>query len=204
MENQQLDFAFQRYAGGVTKLAVLGLLQQHSRCVHETAVTSTLDIKESKALRKLVVGEVVEGPRKENASEIQRVKGRTSRDKTGWVTLKDAQDNAFLEPTKVLVCKQGVALTPEFDISKGKPLRKLDAGEALEVLGEPQEVEQKNMSRQHVRSQKDRAEGWVTVRGNQGTSFMEESDRHYVCKMGVPLEQRFECGSALVRSLEAG
>lgn len=123
--------------------------------------------------------------------------------KSGWVTLKDAQGNAFFEPAKVLVCRQSVALTPEFDIGSGKPIRKLDVGEAMEVLGELREHAESNMSRIQVRTYKDQKEGWVTVKGNQGTDFTEESSRHFVCNINAPLEQRFECGSALVRTLQA-
>merc|ERR1740121_519630 len=33
---------------------------------------------------------------------------------------------------------------------------------------------------------------------------MEESSRYYVCRLGVALEQRLMCGSALMRTLEVG
>lgn len=157
--------------------------------------------------RRMQAGEVLElleGPRKESPLEVHRVRGRALSDsKSGWVTMKDAQGNAYLELAKILVCKMGIALTHEFDIKTGKSIRKLDIGETMAIIGETKEDAENNMSRVHVRTQRDSKEGWVTLKGNQGSSFVEESDRHYVCKMGVPLEQRFECGSALTRTLQA-
>lgn len=281
----QLDFALQRYSAGVTKMAILTLLQRYLRCVAEIAITSTFDVKEGKTLRKILLGELaevvgeekideetglarcsiralsdgtdgwvslrgnqgtnfmercpkpffvcddevllqagfesissevrrlqagevlelVEGPRKENTVQIQRIRGRALSDnKSGWVTMKDTQDSGFLEPAKVLVCRQTVALTPDFDIKEGKPMRKLEIGDVMEILGEMRESEQHSMARIQVRTQRDKKEGWVTIKGNQGTGFVEESDRHYICRMNVPLEQRFECGSALVRTLQVG
>merc|ERR1719204_2088243 len=103
-----------------------------------------------------------------------------------------------------MICRQSIALTPNFDIGNGKPLRKLEVGEALEVISEEQKDDKRGMVRCQARSKMDGKEGWVTLKGNQGTAYMEESDRHYTCKAPVSLETRFECGTALVRTLEAG
>jgi len=160
---------------------------------------------EVKRLQQGEVVELLEGPRKESPLEVQRVRGRAMLDSgSGWVTLKDPQGNAFLELAKVLVCTLGIALTPEFDIKVGKPIRKLDTGDTMEIIGETREDEGHKMSRVNVRTHRDKKEGWVTIKGNQGSSFVEESQRHFACKMDVPLEQRFECGSALSRTLKAG
>mmetsp|Transcript_122013 Transcript_122013/g.304481 ORF Transcript_122013/g.304481 Transcript_122013/m.304481 type:complete len:1901 (-) Transcript_122013:56-5758(-) len=285
LKKSHLNLGLQRYSAGVTRLSILSLFQHYLLCVKEIAITSTFEVKDSKTIRKLIIGEVVcvledeqvdegtglarckihalmdgkegwatlrgnqgtgfldkcpkpfyicddevqiqegfssnsaeirrmragevlellEGPRKEDSCEIQRVRGVAARDNAeGWVTLKDASGAACLEQGSVLVCRQSIALTPAFDIGEGKPVRKLDVGEAMEVIAGPQEDDKRGMSRIHVRTKLDGKEGWVTMKGNQGTAYMEQSDRHHICKVAVPLEQRFECGSALVRSLEAG
>jgi len=118
--------------------------------------------------------------------------------------LKDMHGNDMLEPAQVFVCKQAVALTPEFDISIGKPLRKLEQGEALDLCGEEKTDEKNGMTRCQVKARSDGSTGWVTRRGNQGTEYLEESSKHRVCKAAIPLEQRFESGSALVKTLEPG
>lgn len=42
----------------------------------------------------------------------------------------------------------------------------------------------------------------MTVKGNQGTSYTEESDKHYVCIRSVSLESKFPSGSTEVRRIE--
>lgn len=285
LKKAQLDIGLARYSSGVSRLMIVGLLQLYLRCAKELAITSAFEVKESKTVRKLAVGEIVEvleeertdeavglvrakvkalldgdegwatlrgnqgttflvdfpkpfyilddevqmqsgfqstsseirrmragevlelleGPRREDSYEIFRARGRAAKDgKEGWLTFKDNQGKELFEKVSVYVCRQGIALTVAFDITEGKPVRKLEVGEAMEVIGEPVSDEKKGLSRIKVKTKVDEKEGWVTLKGNQGTAFVEESDKHFVCKVGVPLEMRFQSGSPLVRSLEVG
>lgn len=281
----QLDLALRRYTAGFRKLSFLEISQEYRKCVHEIAITSALEVKDGKTLRKLTVGEVLEvlevgkvdaatslprlrcralsdniegwaafkgnqgtsflercskpyfrclaesgfqksfescsaevkklalgevvevleGPRKEIPDEALRLKVKSSKDgKTGFVTLKDSSGQSTVELAKLMVCKQSIALTTTFDIAAGKAIRKLEAGEVLEVLEGPNEDSVRSLSRVRAVAKKDGGEGWVTVKGNQGTAYAEFSDKHYVCKSDTPLENRLVSGSPLIRTLETG
>jgi len=285
LKPSQFDLGIERLAAGLTKLTLLDMLQEFQRCVKDIAITTAYELKESKTIRKLLVGELVEvlearkedgatslsrvrcralqdhkegwatlrgnqgtafmertakpyycceetamlqagfesssaevskvqpgevmevleGPRQEDPLETQRVKAKASKDgKVGWATLKDLQGRAILEPAKLLLCKQSIAITTAFDIAEGKALRKLDVGEALEVLEGPKEDPVRSLTRVKARTKTDGKEGWVTLKGNQGTSYADETDKHYICKISAPLERRFASGSETVRQLEEG
>ncbi|CAJ1356263.1 unnamed protein product [Effrenium voratum] len=157
---------------------------------------------EVRKLRPGQVVEVLEGPRREAATECLRVRGRAVKDgKTGFIALKDVSGD-ILEPIKVLVCRLSTALTTGLDVSSSKTVRKVEAGEVFEALEEAQEDEKRKLSRVKVRTYRDDKEGWVTLKGNSGTCFVESSDQHHIVKKTVPLESGFRSGSAPVRLLE--
>eukprot|EP00930_Biecheleria_cincta_P023470 TRINITY_DN1695_c0_g4_i1.p1 TRINITY_DN1695_c0_g4~~TRINITY_DN1695_c0_g4_i1.p1 ORF type:complete len:2021 (+),score=568.23 TRINITY_DN1695_c0_g4_i1:448-6063(+) len=281
----QLDMAMGRFATGLTKLSLLDLLQEYQKCIKDIALTSSLEVKDGKTLRKLAKDEVLEvlevgksdeaaslprlrcraimdqmegwvtvqgnqgttfleqtskpffccevdsqlhsafessssdvrkvqpgevlelleGPRKEEPPETLRLRGKATKDgKVGYVTLRDMAGNDNFELAKLLVCRQSIAITTTFDIAAGKAIRKLEVGEALELLEGPQEDAVRSLSRIRVLAKKDSKEGWVTLKGNQGTSYAEESQKHYICKNSVPMESKLATGSALVRQIEKG
>lgn len=285
LKASQLDLALTRFSHGLSKLMVLDLVQEFQKCVKEIALTTALEVKDGKTVRKLAKGEVLEvlevgridpatsllrmrcralvdlkegwvtsqgnagssfleacpkpflccgaesplqegfpsssserkrlqdgdvleileGPRKEEPPEVHRMKVKASQDgSTGWVTFKDGAGKEFFKPAKLMVCKQSIAITNSFDISAGKALRKLDVGEVLDVVEGPTEDSVRSLSRVKVLAKKDGAEGWVTVKGNQGTSYAEESDKHYICSESVALESKPASGSAETRKLEEG
>jgi len=281
-KRSHLDLAMLRYPSGITSLSLRGLLQEFHRCVKEIAITDCHSVKESKTLRKLEVGELVEllepprmdelikaerarcramvdhqegwvtlqgnqgsnffeccakpwycfseevvvqagfesgstevrkmqigevletleGPRKEPNSEQLRVKGKAAKDgKLGWVTLSNDR-GSNLELVKLLVCKQSIALTTELDIVAGKAIRKLEVGETVELVEEGQRDEKRKILRAKVKAKKDDEEGWVTMEGNQGTKYIEESTKHYVCTRSAALERNFVSGCNALRDLE--
>merc|ERR1719399_1110628 len=51
---------------------------------------------------------------------------------------------------------------------------------------------------------KDGEEGWVTMKGNQGTVYVEESDKYYICKKELPLSAAFASASKVLRNVEIG
>jgi len=281
-----LDLGMSCFSSGVTKLAMLEMLQEFQKCSKEISLTTALEMKEGKSVRKLAVGELLEvlevgkadagsselprlrcraitdlkegwvtpqgnqgtkflehtskpyycceaeatfsaafesssaevkkvqpgevlelleGPQKEEPPEVLRLKGKASKDgKTGFVTLTDMSGKDLFKLAKLLVCKQSIAITTTFDIAAGKAIRKLDVGETLEVLEGPQEDAVRSLSRVRVTAKKDGKDGWVTVKGNQGTSYAEESDKHYVCLQATTLEKSLATGSTEIRKVEEG
>ncbi|CAJ1421222.1 unnamed protein product, partial [Effrenium voratum] len=281
LKASELDLGLSRYVGGFSKLGLTLLLEDYMRCIKDITMTSELEVKSAKTVKKLTVGdyvkvlepgkcddqgmmrvrceavsdlvegwvslkgssgtsflercfkpflccreelllqadfetgstevrklrpgqvvEVLEGPRREAATECLRVRGRAVKDgKTGFIALKDVSGD-ILEPIKVLVCRLSTALTTGLDVSSSKTVRKVEAGEVFEALEEAQEDEKRKLSRVKVRTYRDDKEGWVTLKGNSGTCFVESSDQHHIVKKTVPLESGFRSGSAPVRLLE--
>jgi len=275
----------ERYSAGLTKLTFSELAQEFMVCIKDIAITTAFEVKDSKTIRKLQAGEVVQaieleqvdaatglhrvrcraltdmqegwvtlrgnhgtsfleecgkpyfcsdeetvlqtlldsgsdqvcclqsgevlevmqGPQKESSVEFQRVRGIAGSDKKqGWVTLKDSSGNSNLELTKLIVCRQSIAITTTFDITEGKALRKLNVGEALEIVEGPQEDGVRSLTRVKAKSKTDGKEGWVTVRGNQGTCYAEETDKHYVCIRDTALQKAFSTDSPPLRTLAKG
>eukprot|EP00927_Polykrikos_kofoidii_P001028 TRINITY_DN10374_c0_g1_i1.p1 TRINITY_DN10374_c0_g1~~TRINITY_DN10374_c0_g1_i1.p1 ORF type:complete len:1956 (-),score=521.59 TRINITY_DN10374_c0_g1_i1:151-5910(-) len=278
----QLDLGLERFSG-LTKVEFLEVIQEYQRCVKEIAITSKEMIKESKTLRKLAVGEMVEivdpekkdaqgmwrarcravtdgvegwvttrgnqgtnflekcskpyytcqqevpfhsafesssseirklrlnevlevleGPRKEAASETQRMRCKAQSDgKSGWVTMKEKKD-VFFDLDNSLVSTQSIPLTSSSDLTDSQEVRKLDVGETVVVLEQEAEDSTSGLWRAKVRATRDNQEGWITVKDNQGTSFAEPNTKLYTCRRSTPMETRLASGSSAVRALEVG
>ena len=76
------------------------------------------------------------------------------------------------------VCVKAIAMTSAFDMGKSKILRSLAEKEEVEVIDGPRSDPSTKMERLHVKCLSDAKEGWVTVKGNQGTAFLEPLDSH--------------------------
>lgn len=102
-------------------------------------------------------------------------------------------------------CVKEIAITTAFAVKDGKTLRKLGVGELLEVL-EPEKTDPVvGLTRVRCRAVLDNKDGWVTVRGNQGTSFLEKSTKPYFCcQEPTSLQSAFESGSSDVGEIEKG
>jgi len=150
--------------------------------------------------------EVQEGPRRAPPTEVTRVKGKAARDgKIGWVTLRESpQASASLELAKKLICRGSIAITDAFDIGASKAIRKLEVGEEVEALEDPREDEKRKLRRIKLRAASDGKEGWVTMKGNQGTVYVMESTSHYACVRATAIETSFAAGGQVVRMLEEG
>merc|ERR1740121_3582052 len=89
----------------------------------------------------------------------------------------------------------GIALTDAFDIGEAKTVRKLETQEVMELLEGPKSTEGDGggLRRVRGRSLKDGTEGWVTLKGNQGTPFLQEVEKpHYYCGAEMRLEKEFK------------
>lgn len=71
-------------------------------CVKETVLTDGLSVQDSKTVRKVAKGEVIEVlefTKKDPALDIKRIKGQAKVDgATGWITVSGNQGTAYLEP----------------------------------------------------------------------------------------------------------
>ncbi|CAE7864741.1 unnamed protein product, partial [Symbiodinium sp. KB8] len=75
-----------------------------------------------------------------------------------------------------------VALTSDIDIGIGKTVRKPGKGEFLEALEGPKKVTSCAVERIRARCVTDGAEGWITIKGNQGTPYLQETLKpYYIC-----------------------
>jgi len=145
--------------------------------------------------------EVLEGPKAGRAVEVLRARGKAIKDaKFGHVVISDSTSSTpNLEPLSLMVCKTTTVLTSEFDITGCTPVRKIDVGEKLEALEEPQKDEGRKMTRVKVRCRKDGQEGYATVTGSQGTTYLVEG-QFYICRHSTPIT--LTPGGRVVRDLE--
>jgi len=96
-----------------------------------------------------------------------------------------------------------IAITNDVDVSAGKSLRKLEKAELIEVVGEFT-TDEGGIARIKGRAVKDNLEGWVTVKGNQGTPFLMEVEKpFYTIANDTTLEKDFKPESEAARTLKA-
>jgi len=110
---------------------------------------------------------------------------------------------AFLQ--KYFKIVKSIAITDGFDIGKAKTVRKADVDEVIELLEGPSKDERTSVMRIRGKSLNDGIEGWISLKGNQGTPFMEEVEKpFYSCQVETDLQRDFkvEGDDALVRALK--
>merc|ERR1712113_816087 len=97
-------------------------------------------------------------------------------------------------------------MTDNFDLKACKPIRKVDVGEVIEVVDDEQQKADpdKEIKRMRFRAARDGKEGWVTLKGSQGTIFVDVSPSHYVIDKDIVLYEDWAKGSEEVRKLKAG
>lgn len=161
----------------ISKCAFAELIRFFYKCVKATLLTDELSIK-SKTIRRLQVGEVleaVEGPTKEGDAGVERVKCRAVGDgATGWVTVAGNQGTPFLEPGgNIYTCVHETVLSDVMSVQDSKTLRRLEKGELVEVLEFSNKDEVVGVTRVKGKAKRDGVTGWVTLVGNQGTTYLE-------------------------------
>merc|ERR1719253_1397876 len=70
-----------------------------------------------------------------------------------------------------------IAFTDSQDVNNTKTLRTGDEGELVELLEGPVLDEATGMSRIRARGAKDSVEGWITLNGSKGTTFLEKVNK---------------------------
>jgi len=137
--------------------------------------------------------ELLEGPRAETLGNAMRARGKALSDgATGWFTVKNKVGVDYVQPGRsTYTCMSSIALTDGMDIKNCKVVRKLSKGEKLTVLEGPVSDDKAGVPRIKARAASDGAEGWVTVRGNAGSVYAEESGRQLVVCRATPLQSEF-------------
>lgn len=86
----------------------------------------------------------------------------------------------FLDYIQQYFCvKKEIAVTTSLDISTGKTIRRAEMDELLIVTEGPCTDEKLGVSRIKGRMLRDGQEGWVTLKGNQGTPYLQEVEKPY-------------------------
>jgi len=151
--------------------------------------------------------EVMEGPRKESFEGAFRAKARACKDgAVGWFVMKTGGGVSNTEQSgKYYVCIAPIAMTDVADIKSCKVIRKLQSKEVALVVEGPAEQGTSGIHRMRCKSMTDGQEGWITVAGNKGTVYAEETTKIYSVLNDLSLQKTFESdGAALVRTLEKG
>jgi hypothetical protein len=153
------------------------------------------------------VMELMEGPREDCADPDLLLHGKSVKDDaTGWVLLSNAPgDPALTLAQDMYVCQSAIAMTDNLDIKNCSVLRKVDVGEVLKVIGkEEAKSDSMDITRLRFRAHRDGKEGYVTLKGNQGTVFLEKSTKHHVVGRQVALTTSSRKGAPVIRQLEVG
>eukprot|EP00929_Paragymnodinium_shiwhaense_P102003 TRINITY_DN651_c0_g1_i1.p1 TRINITY_DN651_c0_g1~~TRINITY_DN651_c0_g1_i1.p1 ORF type:complete len:907 (-),score=340.16 TRINITY_DN651_c0_g1_i1:154-2874(-) len=162
------------------------LTRRIMRVVKEVAITDDFGIKESNTIRRLEMNEdllVLEGPKKEEATDVLRVRITALKDnKEGWVTIEGNKGTPFLQDGGGVykVVKETI-LTPDFtlgDAASDALTHKLKPGDRVEVRVFPKLEEVSGLTRMRCRVKAAGGPpGWATVLGNTGTVFLEANSQ---------------------------
>lgn len=111
---------------------------------------------------------------------------------------------AFLQ--QYFIVAKEIAVTSQLDISGGKTIRKAEPDEVIEVLEGPAREPKLGLLRVRGKLLRDGTEGWVSLKGNQGTAFLEEVEKPYFAFLEeTPMDTniRVDDGEAPFKVLQA-
>jgi len=180
LEDGRAEKLFRHIAGSdaeeLSQEKLLELVRLFYKVIKKAVLTETMSIK-SKTLRRLEVGEVLEvleGPKKDDAAGVMRVRCREVNDSViGWVTVAGNQGTIFLEPGgNVYQCIKETVMTDVLSVSDGKKIKSIAKGDIIEVV-EFSKDSQCDVSRIKGKVKNDGTTGWVSISGNQGTPILE-------------------------------
>jgi len=192
LKAEQLDLACKSFRGeSISKLRVAELLQEYWQCVKEIGITSSCQVKNSKTVRKLQIGEIVEVLESNRADEsvpVQRSRCRALADSAeGWVSTKGTHGTDFLVRVgkPYFECQVDIVLHTDFDRGSSE-VQQLRPGEVIELLEGPLQEPELELHRVRVKTSKDGITGWVTERDSLGGSDLRFS-KQFICKASVAL-----------------
>merc|ERR1719198_1993173 len=154
------------------------------------------------------VFELLQGPQKEVFADAQRIRGKASKDgATGWITSIDHQGVVFAEPcNKYYTCTTSVAMTDAKDIKNCNVVRKLTVGETFIAEEDPVVEDGSGVTRVKAKGANDEKAGWITIKGNAGTTYATASTKIHTVVREVPLHKLFHITNDVqeLRKLEVG
>jgi len=186
-------------AGGVGHRSFMRLLQQYLKVIKEIAITPHMEIvgSKDKPVRKAEIDEVfevIEGPKKDEASGLERVKVRALTDSSeGWVSVKGNQGKIFLTEVEkpFFQCLKDSALEKDFG-SGSVEMNTVKADEVLELLEGPRKEALGSALRCKGKAVSDGKVGWFTMKDKQGTEFAERGSKCYTCTATVAITDAFD------------
>jgi len=165
--------------GFISKEKFINLIRRFMKVVKASVISEEEGVK-STILRRLEEGEVIEvlqGPTKDPANEVERMRVKAMQDdKEGWVTPVGNAGTVFFEKggNEYKVVKETI-LTGSFVIggdTKQKD-KKLKVGEILEVREWAKKEESSGLMRMKVRVKSNGQVGYATVEATTGVKFLE-------------------------------
>lgn len=174
--------------GTVSRETLLSHIRKLMKVVKTAALTDGKSIKDSKSIRRLSEGEVVEVlsvEEKDDDADLMRLKVKAMNDNAeGWVSISGNQGTLFLKDGGHLfkVVKETI-LTDCFALDgqsakeatrrlRDEP-RKLKTNELVQVRSWMKKEEKSGLMRMKCRAISDGAVGWATVVGNAGTVYLQ-------------------------------
>merc|ERR1712187_44316 len=85
-----------------------------------------------------------------------------------------------------------------------KIIRKLEAGEVLELFAGPIEEAETGLMKVRAKSVQDAKEGWVTSMGNKGSAYLEPVGTFYKCVKETNLGDGSEITAKAIRKIVKG
>jgi len=165
-------------AGTILKESFMQLARLFYSVISQTVLTDTLSVKESKTVRRMDVGEVVEvtdAPAKDESVGVMRVPCRAVRDAAvGWATIIGNKETVFLKP-----CRNLYRVIKDMPLLAGRstdsaPLRSLKVDDLVEVLEWDQKDELTGAWRVRVRVKGDGIVGWATKQlAREGAVYLQ-------------------------------
>lgn len=166
----------------VSKEGFAKLLRVFARVANQAVMTTGLNIGESRTLKKLNVGEVIEildEPQEEETIGVRRLKGRVVRDGViGWITVAGNQGTVYLEEGGELyrVVKETALMETPADMLEytSKQVRMLKVGEVVEAVDWEKQEQSKPLDRIKVKAKDDGAVGWASRVDDQAITLLEK------------------------------
>lgn len=184
--------------------------KQYLRCMCDIKLQDGISSDSTlRTLKTHEVVEVLEGPRLETPKTAKLVQGKGSKEdsKKGWIMLKDRSGEEVSKLSdKHYICAEVIALTDKREIKAAdcKVVKKLQPKDILEVLEGPLEDDESGVTRIRCKIGSGQ-EGWVTTKGNSGTTYAARSTRHYVVLKATGVLNKFALDDAQeLETLEAG
>lgn len=150
--------------------------------------------------------ELIEGPKSVTFKPAMRIKVRCMKDKSeGYITSRDKMGVLYATLNdKVYTCKTTVAMTDALDLKDCKVVKKLPIDDLFTALDEQIDDSDSKLTRVRAKCS-DGKEGYITLKGNAGTTYAELSGKHWTISKEVPLTKVFKSlGAEEIRTLEEG